>query len=198
MYIDLKDYCDHDEPSKFSLIVFHSGEFTDIPCRSYVCGKYNFIDSADINDFGMDIAEEMVKQLGYSVYMVFYFHYKIPYVCLDLGLKSLSSDSDFTSLFEHVRSGVKLIEIYVEHWTLRVLMTSCGEEVITQRPHGPPPESKMLKCMMLLLLICFSVTTMITEMEMKKMKRTMIFMKKMMMRVLMIRILMKRLGRKLT
>ncbi|MFS7942522.1 hypothetical protein Hanom_Chr06g00489341 [Helianthus anomalus] len=90
----------------------------------------------------MDILEEMVKQLGYFVDMVFYFHYKIPYVCLNLGLNSLSSDSDISSFFEHIHGGVKLTEIYVEHWTSRVLMTSCGEEVMTQSPHIPPPESQ--------------------------------------------------------
>ncbi|KAM0042533.1 hypothetical protein Hdeb2414_s0010g00330901 [Helianthus debilis subsp. tardiflorus] len=90
----------------------------------------------------MDVLEEMVKQLGYSVDMVFYFHYKIPYVCLHLGSKSLSTESDFSNLFEHIRGGVKLIEIYVEHWTSRVLMTSCGEEVMTQSPHVPPLESQ--------------------------------------------------------
>ncbi|MFS7905289.1 hypothetical protein Hanom_Chr01g00045951 [Helianthus anomalus] len=105
---------DNDEPTKFSIKVYHGGEFSDNPCRSYVGGKYNFIDCLDIDDFGIDVLEEMVKQIGYSVDMVFYFHFKIPYVCLDLGLKCLASDSDFLSLFEHVRGGVKLIEIYDE------------------------------------------------------------------------------------
>ncbi|MFS7998312.1 hypothetical protein Hanom_Chr12g01152211 [Helianthus anomalus] len=89
---------DDDETSKFSLKVYHNGEFSNNPCRAYVGGKYIYIDYVDIDNFGMDVLEEMVKQLGYSVDMVFYIHYKIPHVCLDLDLKSLSSDNDFFKL----------------------------------------------------------------------------------------------------
>ncbi|MFS7938122.1 hypothetical protein Hanom_Chr05g00435721 [Helianthus anomalus] len=92
IYIEPKDYNDDDEPTKFSIKVYHGGEFSDSSCRSYVGGKYNFIDCADIDDFGMDILEEMVKLIGYSIGMVFYFHFKIMYVCLDLGLKCFAHD----------------------------------------------------------------------------------------------------------
>ncbi|KAD4982520.1 hypothetical protein E3N88_19191 [Mikania micrantha] len=103
------------DPTKFSLKVCHGGEFTEYPGRSYEHEKINIIDNADIEDFGMDVLEEMVKTIGYPCDMVFYFYFKIPYMSLDLGLKPLVEDVDFERIFEYVRSGVKMIQIYVEH-----------------------------------------------------------------------------------
>ncbi|KAL8268324.1 hypothetical protein R6Q59_002122 [Mikania micrantha] len=117
----LKRYCFSimcfaaNDPTKFSLKVCHGGEFTEYPGRSYEHEKINIIDNADIEDFGMDVLEEMVKTIGYPCDMVFYFYFKIPYMSLDLGLKPLVEDVDFERIFEYVRSGVKMIQIYVEH-----------------------------------------------------------------------------------
>ncbi|MFS7937429.1 hypothetical protein Hanom_Chr05g00427411 [Helianthus anomalus] len=133
---------DDDEPTKLIIKVYHGGGFNDNPCRSYMRGKYNFIDCADVDDFGMDALEKMIKQIGYFC---------------------LASDSDFLSLFKHVHGGAKLIEIYVEHWASHLLMTSCHEEVITQSSPVLLLKSKMQKCMMLPLLICLNVITMILK-----------------------------------
>ncbi|MFS7900014.1 hypothetical protein Hanom_Chr00s090382g01798641 [Helianthus anomalus] len=195
IYIDPKDYYGDDEHSKFSLKVCHNGEFTKSPGLSYVGGKFNFIDCVDIDDFGMVVLEEMVKQLGYYVDMVSYFHYKISYVCLDLGLKSMSSNCDFSSLYEHMHGGVKLIKIYVEHWTCRVLMTSCGEEVMTQSPHAPPPESQEAEVhdatFVDLFQSDYNDTEHVDEDEQGVLIRQTRTMRKTMMREMMIRILMK-------
>ncbi|KAI3818709.1 hypothetical protein L1987_12524 [Smallanthus sonchifolius] len=112
----------------FTLKFFHGGQFSNHPGIEYVNGKITFIDNVDIDGFGMGMLEEMVKGLGYPSDMVFYYHFKIPRVCLDLGLKCLSNDSDFENLFAHVRRGNTVIEIYIEHWNSRVFFKSINIE----------------------------------------------------------------------
>ncbi|KAL8211022.1 hypothetical protein R6Q57_005459 [Mikania cordata] len=109
--IDLDEFYSND-PTKFSLKGFHGGEFTEYPGRSYEHEKINIIDNADIEDFGMDVLEEMVKAIGYPYDM-------IPYMSLDLGLKPLAEDVDFERIFEYVKSDefthIKTQEYFKEH-----------------------------------------------------------------------------------
>ncbi|KAL8260566.1 hypothetical protein R6Q59_028519 [Mikania micrantha] len=104
-----------DTPTFFTLKIFHGGQFTKSPDMEYKNGKTTFIDTVDYEDFGSDVLNEMLYKIEYHTDMIFYYFFKIPYVCLDLGLNVLNSDSDFKSLCDHVRGGTKLIEIYVEH-----------------------------------------------------------------------------------
>ncbi|MFS7999437.1 hypothetical protein Hanom_Chr12g01166141 [Helianthus anomalus] len=72
----------------------------------------------------MDVLEDMIKKLGYDDGIVYYLHFKEPNVSLDfglrtlrcdIGLRTLRCDIDLEPLFDNVRQGVKMIEIYVEH-----------------------------------------------------------------------------------
>ncbi|MFS7891635.1 hypothetical protein Hanom_Chr00s000348g01638241 [Helianthus anomalus] len=65
------------------------------PSRKYLHGSIAFIDSVELDDFGVDVLEEMVKCVGYDCDMVFYFHYTIPNMSLDEGLRNLIADHDF-------------------------------------------------------------------------------------------------------
>ncbi|MFS7933801.1 hypothetical protein Hanom_Chr04g00384081 [Helianthus anomalus] len=69
-----------------SLKIHHGGKFTENSSREFVNGKINFIGSVDTNQVEIDVLEEMLKQIGYDCDMVFYFHFKEPYLCLDFGL----------------------------------------------------------------------------------------------------------------
>ncbi|MFS7982653.1 hypothetical protein Hanom_Chr10g00965341 [Helianthus anomalus] len=73
-----------DMPTFCSQKVHHGGQFTENPYRECVNGKTNFIDHLE-----MDVLEEMLKQIGYSCDMVFYFHFMEPYLCLDFGLVTM-------------------------------------------------------------------------------------------------------------
>ncbi|MFS7964257.1 hypothetical protein Hanom_Chr08g00748041 [Helianthus anomalus] len=84
-----------DEVTLFTFKIFHLGEFTQPPHWNYLPGDIAYIDFADTNDFGIDVLEEMVKQVGYDVDIIFYFHYKDPNLSLDYGLRSLTVDGDF-------------------------------------------------------------------------------------------------------
>ncbi|MFS8028882.1 hypothetical protein Hanom_Chr16g01515761 [Helianthus anomalus] len=109
-------------------MIFHGGEFTQQSGRKYLHGHISFIDSVYI------YVGRKVKCLGYSCYMDFYFYYKVPNLCLDLGLRSLIVDHDFENLFDHVRDGVKLMEIYVEHWVSSVFLNSIPSQHVVVGP----------------------------------------------------------------
>ncbi|MFS7964923.1 hypothetical protein Hanom_Chr08g00756061 [Helianthus anomalus] len=83
-----------DEVTLFTLKIFYGCEFTQLPDRNYLPGDIAYIEFADTNDFGIDVLEEMVKQIGYDVDMVFYYHFKDPN-SLDDGLRNLFVDNDF-------------------------------------------------------------------------------------------------------
>ncbi|KAL8228758.1 hypothetical protein R6Q57_013658 [Mikania cordata] len=54
-----------------------------------------FVDNVDYEDFGSEVLNEMMHMIEYPTNTVFYYFFKIPYVCLDLGLNVWSSDGDF-------------------------------------------------------------------------------------------------------
>ncbi|MFS7978033.1 hypothetical protein Hanom_Chr10g00910911 [Helianthus anomalus] len=66
----------------------------------------------------------MIKKIGYDDGIFFYIHYKEPYMSLDFGLRTLKCDVDLEAMFDHVRQGVNLIDMYVEHWRSTILMES--------------------------------------------------------------------------
>ncbi|MFS7996491.1 hypothetical protein Hanom_Chr12g01130581 [Helianthus anomalus] len=69
------------------LKIFHGDEFTQVPDRNYFPSDITYIDFADTNDFGIDMLEEMVKQVGYDADMVFYYRFKDSNLSLDNGLE---------------------------------------------------------------------------------------------------------------
>ncbi|KAL8260548.1 hypothetical protein R6Q59_028501 [Mikania micrantha] len=113
-----------DTPKFFTLRIHHRGQFTKSPNREYVNGKITFIDMVDYEDFRIKVLNAMIHRIGYPNDMVFYYFFKIPYVCLDLGLNMLSSNSDFKSLCAHVQGGAKQTEVYVEHCHSNILIMS--------------------------------------------------------------------------
>ncbi|MFS7912502.1 hypothetical protein Hanom_Chr02g00130681 [Helianthus anomalus] len=70
----------------------------------------------------MDVLEDMIKKIVYDFGLVFYIHFKEPYVCLDFGLRTLRCDNDLEAMYDHVLTRVKLINIYVEHWRSTMML----------------------------------------------------------------------------
>ncbi|KAK1433714.1 hypothetical protein QVD17_10629 [Tagetes erecta] len=106
------------EDTMFSIKMFHGGEFINCPGRKYV-GKFDYIDMVSTEDFGQDVLVEILKSLGYPVEMVYYFHFKLPDLDLDKGLRVLAYKSSIERLCSLV-SRFKVIEIYIEHWQTKV------------------------------------------------------------------------------
>ncbi|KAK1408172.1 hypothetical protein QVD17_39807 [Tagetes erecta] len=100
--------------TSFSLQIFHGGKFSKSPNMEYRDGEITFIDDVNLYDITLRMLDEMVKSIGYPCDMEFFYQFKEPYVCLDLGLKSLKKDDDFDGLCKQVREGYKVIEIFVE------------------------------------------------------------------------------------
>ncbi|KAJ0714517.1 hypothetical protein HanPI659440_Chr13g0490381 [Helianthus annuus] len=66
----------------------------------------------------------MVKKFGYNDGLFFCIHYKEPYCLLDFGLRTLKCDVDLEPIFDHVRQGVHIIDMYVEHRRSTILIES--------------------------------------------------------------------------
>ncbi|MFS7920742.1 hypothetical protein Hanom_Chr03g00228331 [Helianthus anomalus] len=124
--------------------MLHGGMFIDPPSRRYMHAQESFIDSADIDDLRMEVLEEMVKAVSYDGDMVFYFHYKVPNLRLDIGLRPLTMDINFYNLFEHVLDGIKLIEIYVESWSSLVFLNSINSNTARVGPLVQTESSTLL------------------------------------------------------
>ncbi|KAJ0512139.1 hypothetical protein HanRHA438_Chr11g0531481 [Helianthus annuus] len=107
--------------SEFSIKFHHGGKFVENPNRKYVGGKMNYIDHVDFRVLNTDVLEATVKKLGHNNGLVFCIHYKEPYCSLDFGLRTLKCDVDLEHIFDHVRQGVHMIDIYVEHWRSTIL-----------------------------------------------------------------------------
>ncbi|GJY43438.1 hypothetical protein Tco_0431651, partial [Tanacetum coccineum] len=101
-------------PTLFTLKINHGGFFTLVSPRRYINGKVNWFDGVDSNEFSIHELSEMLKLLGYKNERMFY-HFKIPNIGLDLGLKPLVSDSDVIDMVKQVGS-MKVIEVYIELW----------------------------------------------------------------------------------
>ncbi|XP_022040793.1 uncharacterized protein LOC110943349 [Helianthus annuus] len=91
----------------------------------------NYIDHVDFRVLNTDVLEEMVKKLGYNDGLFFSIHYKEPYCSLDFGLRTLKCDVDLEPIFDHVRQGVHMIDMYVEHRRSTILIES------SEGPVGP-------------------------------------------------------------
>nr|GEU39330.1 5'-nucleotidase domain-containing protein 4 [Tanacetum cinerariifolium] len=79
----------------------HGGRFIDLPRRNYVDGEVEFVDLIDIDQCTIDILDTIMYQsLAYEEKM--FYHYKIPLKCLDIGLRSLASDTDIDEMLKYV------------------------------------------------------------------------------------------------
>ncbi|KAM0038178.1 hypothetical protein Hdeb2414_s0013g00411801 [Helianthus debilis subsp. tardiflorus] len=132
------------EPTLFTLQIFHSGEFVKFPGRKYVNGKVTFFDYADSDEFSMhELNIIFEKPLGYSSDEVMYYYFKIPDQDLDVGLRCLGNDKDVLDMIQYVNK-FKVIQIYTEHWVTKLngnfQVPGQGNNVIIQEiiDDGPP------------------------------------------------------------
>ncbi|KAJ0569446.1 putative MULE transposase domain-containing protein [Helianthus annuus] len=130
-----------DEPRVFSVKINHGGEFTDYPGREYVNGKVSYIDWVEFDKFSVDVLREMLKDIGYSVDDVFNFFVKDPNVCLDFGLRHFTDDDELDYVYDQLRKGCKLVDLYVEIGESRIkdstvmslaLLDNVGEDNVVE------------------------------------------------------------------
>jgi hypothetical protein len=91
-------------PNIFSLKVYHGGRFTKTPGRRYVKGRVNFVDMIDSDEFSVHEVNSMIEVIGYTGNEVIYYHYKVPDLELDYGLRALGNDSDVLTLLKYVHN----------------------------------------------------------------------------------------------
>ncbi|GJZ36916.1 mutator type transposase [Tanacetum coccineum] len=81
----------------FSVKLHYGGRFTDSPNKQYVDGEVCFVDMLDIDDFKVDLLNTVMCSLGYEDDDELLLYYKIPLKSLDVGLKRVVSDTDFSN-----------------------------------------------------------------------------------------------------
>ena len=89
----------------FSTRLHYNGEFTKFPGRKFMKGKVKYIDLSDSDTFCVHEIDEG---------KLLYYHFKKPFLDLDVGLYVLGSDSDINHFSTFVPNH-KLIDIYTEH-----------------------------------------------------------------------------------
>jgi hypothetical protein len=103
----------------------HGGRFTQFPDRVYIQGNINFIDLVDIEKFSAHLLDDVLLRLGYDPKVVRYYHYLVPGLDLDFGLRALGSDADVIGFSNYV--GVhKVMDVYVELETTNVHTYFCS------------------------------------------------------------------------
>nr|KAJ0210119.1 hypothetical protein LSAT_V11C400224430 [Lactuca sativa] len=91
-----KDYNGHG--NFFTLKIHHGGFFSKFPGRKYVEGRLAFYDFVDTDLFSVHDLNDMIREIGYSADDTMYYHYRIPNLDLDFGLKALGNDQDVISM----------------------------------------------------------------------------------------------------
>ncbi|GKA60193.1 transposase, MuDR [Tanacetum coccineum] len=81
----------------YSVKLHYGGRFTDSPNKQYVDGDVFFVDMLDIDDFKVDLLNTVMCSLGYEDDDELLLYYKIPLKSLDVGLKRVVSDTDFSN-----------------------------------------------------------------------------------------------------
>lgn len=104
-----------DDFTMFTTKLFHGGVFLNKPEKIYEGGKINFVDYVEVEKFCKGMLEQILDKLQYKHSSVYYFHYKHPFVCLDLGLKPLVEEYHFLDVCDMVRGRSHIVEIFVEH-----------------------------------------------------------------------------------
>lgn len=84
------------------------------PGRRYVNGNVNFVDMIDIDAFSIHELHYMREEVGYWEKGPWYYHFLIPGLCLDYGLRGLGSDMEVHLLAKYIDKN-KLISVYIEH-----------------------------------------------------------------------------------
>ncbi|KAL8227069.1 hypothetical protein R6Q57_016901 [Mikania cordata] len=74
-------------PTLFSIKIHHGGIFTKFPDRTYTEGQVMYVDLMNRDEFSVHEINSIVKELGYSVKKIMFYHYKIPNQDLNFGHK---------------------------------------------------------------------------------------------------------------
>ncbi|CAI9297114.1 unnamed protein product [Lactuca saligna] len=88
----------------------------------------------------------MIREIGYYADDTMYYHYRIPNLDLDFGLKALGNDQDVISMIQFVPQN-KVINVYVEHGSTRLhtYFMSPSKDVIEQLDDDPSPELNRIR-----------------------------------------------------
>nr|GEY43880.1 hypothetical protein [Tanacetum cinerariifolium] len=86
------------EPPFFSIKLHHVGKFKELQKRKYVNGLVAYVDGLDIDKFSVHELNDVMVELGYVNDDPIYYHYMIPRIDLEIGLRALGNDLDFIGL----------------------------------------------------------------------------------------------------
>ncbi|CAI9303756.1 unnamed protein product [Lactuca saligna] len=130
----------------FTLKIHHGGFFTKFPGRKYVEERLAFFDFVDTDLFSVHDLNDMIREIGYSADDTMYYHYRIPNLDLDFGLKALGNDQDVISMAQYIPQN-RVINVYVEHGSTRLhtYFMSPSKVVIKQLDDDPSPELNRIR-----------------------------------------------------
>ncbi|GJX08639.1 mutator type transposase [Tanacetum coccineum] len=105
----------HTYNNLFSIKLHYGGRFTDSLNKLYVDGEVCFVDMLDIDDFKVENLNSVMCRIGYEDDDELLLYYKIPLKSLDVGLKRVVSDTDFSNknFIGYVKNH-KIIDFYLE------------------------------------------------------------------------------------
>ena len=117
--------------------------FTKKPGRAYISGKTQYVDLVDTDEFSVHELDTMLTEIGYNDQVPMYYHFKIPDLDLDYGLKPLGNDEDVLQFLKYFPK-CKLADVFIEHWrtTLKTYFTSpnAGKVIIEEIHEDASPE----------------------------------------------------------
>ncbi|GJY87980.1 hypothetical protein Tco_0502608 [Tanacetum coccineum] len=99
----------------YSVKLHYGGRLTDSPNKQCVDGEVFFVYMLDINDFKVDILNSVMCSIGYEDDDELLLYYKIPLKSLDVGLKRVVSDTNFSNknFIGYVKNH-KIMDFYLE------------------------------------------------------------------------------------
>ncbi|GKB58759.1 zinc finger, SWIM-type containing protein [Tanacetum coccineum] len=90
------------EPALFSLKLHHAEKFKELEKRKYVNGLVAYVHRFDIDKFYVHELNDVMVELGYVNDDPIYYHYMIPGIDLEIGLRALCNDLDVLGLANSV------------------------------------------------------------------------------------------------
>nr|GEX77424.1 hypothetical protein [Tanacetum cinerariifolium] len=97
-----------------TLEIHHGGWFTQTPSRSYIGGHVSSVNVVDIDEFCLYDLNNMVVKLGYGVEDLMCYHFLIPSLNLDYGLRSLNVDVDVLEMAKQVDNHLRMAPIDID------------------------------------------------------------------------------------
>nr|KAJ0218607.1 hypothetical protein LSAT_V11C300154240 [Lactuca sativa] len=130
----------------FTLKIHHGGFFTKFPGRKYIERRLAFFDFVDTDLFSVHDLNDMIREIGYSKDDIVYYHYRIPNLDLDFGLKALGNDQDVIPMAQYVPQN-SVINVYIEHGSTRLhtYFMSPSKVVIEKLDDDPSPELNRIR-----------------------------------------------------